>query len=468
MTISTVSYPNLKNLLDQAKQERAQRQPTQAELARRAKSVERDDKGIEYTFRGANLKLQTHDAHEVIIAGAAETGKTVAALYKLNRLAWTYPGSQWAIIRKVRHDMDGSVLQTFRDRILGENSPVTIYGGNRPEWFDYPNGARIWVGGIDRPSGALSSERDGMYVNQSEELDLDDWETLTTRTTGRAGHVVINGRNWSQVFGDCNPGAPGHWIKHRASLALLESRHEDNPSLYDDAGALTERGKVTMSVLDALTGVRKERLRYGRWAQTEGAIYEDYSAAIHLIDRFDIPGTWRRFRVIDFGLVNPFVCQWWAIDGDGRMYRYREIYMTGRTVSTHAEQIVLLSANEQIEQTICDHDAEDRQTLEENGIPNIAANKAVLIGIGKVQDRLKLQINKQPRIFFLRDSLVETDQTLADKRKPICTEQEIETYVWKSKATKDEPVKESDHGMDATRYAVMYADGGGVSILFEA
>jgi hypothetical protein len=72
---------------------------------------------------------------------------------------------------------------------------------------------------------------------------------------------------------------------------------------------------------------------------------------------------WRKIRAIDFGYVNPFVCQWWAIDNDGRMFRYRELYMTGRTVKDHADKINLLSSGESYEATICDHDAEDRATL---------------------------------------------------------------------------------------------------------
>ena len=30
--------------------------------------------------------------------------------------------------------------------------------------------------------------------------------------------------------------------------------------------------------------------------------------------------------------------------------------------------------------------------------------------------------------------------------------------IWNDKKTKDEPVKDNDHGMDALRYAVMYVD----------
>jgi len=179
----------------------------------------------------------------------------------------------------------------------------------------------------------------------------------------------------------------------------------------------------------------------------------------NLKDRFDIPDDWMRIRVIDFGLIHPFVCGWWAIDEDSRAYLYRQIYMTGRTVATHAKDINRLSEGEKITDTVCDHDAEDRQTLAENGIPNIPAKKDVLQGIGKVQDRFKVQEDKKPRIFFLRDSLVEVDQSLKLEHKPYCTEQEIDGYIWKDNARKEEPVKSDDHGMDMIRYTTMYLDG---------
>ncbi|MCP4712818.1 MAG: terminase, partial [Planctomycetes bacterium] len=258
------------------------------------------------------------------------------------------------------------------------------------------------------------SERDVILYFQAEGGSLDEWETLGTRATGRAGNMP-----YAQKIADVNPGGRLHWILERVregKMTMLHSRHEDNPTLFDPVtGEITEQGRRTMAVLDALSGVRYQRLRLGKWVSAEGQIYSDWEQpkrGTHLIDRFDIPAHWRRFRVIDFGLVHPFVCQWWALDEDKRMYRYREIFMTGRTVATHSKQIKELSAGETIEQTICDHDAEDRLTLTENGIPNIAAKKDVLHGIGKVQDRLKLQADDRARLFLLRDSLVEVDQSL--------------------------------------------------------
>ena len=89
---------------------------------------------------------------------------------------------------------------------------------------------------MDKPSKILSSEWDICFVQQAEELAQADWEAIITRL-----------RNWQmpyqQLMGDCNPDAPAHWLKQRASagrLVMLESRHEDNPALWDaEAGQWT-------------------------------------------------------------------------------------------------------------------------------------------------------------------------------------------------------------------------------------
>jgi phage terminase large subunit len=413
--------------------------------------------GPRLSFRGAAAAIQDYRAPEWVIAGPSETGKTVGALSLLDGLARHYKKSQWAIIRKTRVSMDGTVLKRYRANF--ERGSVRAFGGQHPEWFDYPGGARIWVCGLDNPGKVLSGEFDGVYVNQAEELTLADWETLTTRTTGRAGNVDFGG----MTFGDANPGPPSHWIKSRSTLKLFESRHEDNPTLFDEAGAITEQGKRTMRVLDALTGVRKERLRFGRWVQAEGTVYA-FDAAVHLIDAFPIPADWRRIRVIDFGYTHPFVCQWWAIDPDGRMFLYREIYMTGRTVKVHSAQINQLSAGEHYEETISDHDAEDRATLEESGISTNPAIKEISPGIQEVEERLKVAGDGRPRLFVMRGALVELDESLAEARVPVSTEQEFDVYSWpksvEGKPVKDVPVKLYDHGMDAMRYAAMYLKQG--------
>ncbi len=411
-----------------------------------------------YEWRGGNKALIESRAPEVIAEGPSETGKTQAACYKTHMACREYPGAQFSLVRKVAATIYGTVLVTMK-RIIG-NLPVNYYGGeNEPERIIYPNGSTIWIGGMDKPGKVLSSERDGIQVCQAEELEVADWEVMTTRTTGR-GAVMP----YTQVYGDCNPGA-ARWLKERVQaghLLMLPTFHEDNPSLFDAHGKITEQGKQTLLRLDALTGARYKRLRLGLWASVEGAIYEEYDPAIHMLNADQCPEFVRRFRVIDFGYSNPFVCQWWGMDADGRLYRYREIYFTKRLVEELTPEIIKLTGDEPIEFTLADHDAEDRATMEKHGISTIPAKKDVSPGIQDVKSRLKVQGDGRARLFFVRGALVERDPRLQEAHKPTCTEEEMGEYAYMKypdgKPNKEQPLKVNDHGCDPTRYIVHYLD----------
>lgn len=438
---------------------------------------------IDIELRGAGKRLYDTIEPEMMLAGPAETGKTFSSLIKLHNLAATYPKSQWLVLRDTQQSVYSTVVKSFEGKILPMmgGQGISKYGGNKPEWFDYANGARVWIGGLDNVTKILSGEFDGIYVNQAEEITLNDWESLTTRVTGRAGNVPH-----PHIWGDCNPGASTHWIVKRrdeGKLTFLESRHEDNPRLFTPDGVITDEGKRTIATLDRLSGVRLQRLRYGKWVAAEGVIYEEFDRSLHLVEPFEIPKTWRRFRAMDLGFINPTVCQWWAMDEDGRMFCYREIYKSQTLMRDHADEINRLTAGvprnewrelsaeskkarleqgEKIERTVCDHDASDRATLQAGGIYTVAAEKDVKTGIEAVQARLKKQDDGRPRLFYFNNCLVEADQALIDQGLPYSTVQEYDSYIWlksaDGKAAKEEPTKLNDHGMDTTRYAVKYAD----------
>lgn len=231
-----------------------------------------------YQFYGGNAAAIASTAQEVILSGPSETGKTLAILYLLNRLCYEYPGLQAAIVRKRQTDLYGTVLSTYENDILpyppsDPRCPVRAYGGLKPERYIYNNGSTIWLGGMDKPGKVLSGERDVIFVNQAEELWLKDWETLLTRTTGRAGNMP-----YGQLVGDCNPGSSYHWLKQRDTIDWHESRHRDNPRLFDpQTGEITAAGERTLGVLDTLTGARRKRLFLGLWAQAEGVVYENFT-----------------------------------------------------------------------------------------------------------------------------------------------------------------------------------------------
>jgi phage terminase large subunit len=424
-----------------------------------------------YAPRGSALEIMHRREPEVLLAGPAGTGKSRAALEKMHLAALKYPGMRAVIVRKTQTSLASTALATFRQYVAKEaikRQTVSWYGGSPAEapQYRYDNGSTIHVIGMDKATKIMSAEYDLVFCQEATELTLDDWEAITTRL--RNGVMP-----YQQLIADCNPSHPTHWLRQRAEtgqLVMINCRHEDNPMLYEDDGTLTARGVDYMSKLDALTGVRKARLRYGQWVAAEGIIYEEWSDAVHLVDRFEPPESWPRYWSIDFGYTNPFVWQSWAIDPDGRAYLYRELYMTGRTVAQHADQVNKIVRpfgvwkEPRPVRVLADHDAENRAVFAQSvGISTTPADKKVLEGIQLVQERLKVAAVGQPRLFLMRDIGIERDETLADARKPMSTYEEIMGYVWDTgagKATKEQPLKKDDHGMDALRYLVSDLDGG--------
>jgi len=235
----------------------------QLELERRRREKARANPLV---FRGAAAAAQTITDPEWIMSGPAETGKTFASMYRLHTLAMQYPKARFVIARKVRAWIYETAIQTWKRVIeLGPMVPKA-YGETKPYLYIYPNKSRVSIAGLDDSGSTLSGEFDGVYINQTEELGAEDWETLTSRTTGRSGIIQR-----PMLFGDCNPSYPDHWILQRqkaGSLTLLQSRHEDNPRLHDGTD-WTEAGRYTISRLQAMTGPRYARLYLGEWVDAD-------------------------------------------------------------------------------------------------------------------------------------------------------------------------------------------------------
>jgi phage terminase large subunit len=421
-----------------------------------------------YVPYGSALDLWWDDRPEILVSGPANTGKSRACLEKLHFCAEQHPGMRGLMLRKTRESLIESALVTWEQHVVPADHPCLrgpARAGRRV--YRYPNGSEIIVGGLrasgkDMTQKVMSTEYDMAYIQEAIELTVEEWEKTTTRL--RNGKMPVQ-----QLIADTNPDAPTHWLKKRCETGrcvMLESRHEENPTIWDrEKKAWTEKGVLDMAKLNALTGNRLQRLRYGRWVQAEGVVYPEWDRAIHIIDKpKGIPTDWPRFMSIDFGYTNPFVAQWWAQDHDGRLYCYRQIYMTGRIVAEHAQRLRELNAKDwpaghskAPRVVVCDHDAEDMATLRKELKWNIVpARKSVSRGIEAVKARLKPAGDGKPRLFFVRGNLDQRDPELDDAKRPTCGEEEMDCYVWNT--AKDEPIKENDHSADALRYMVTYFD----------
>lgn len=414
-----------------------------------------------YKRYGAAITAWRSRRREVVLAGPAGTGKSRVCLEKLHYCADKYAGMRGLIVRKTRKSITQAAIVTYEQKVLPEGVlGKTILWRTQEQEYRYPNGSIIAVAGLDDPSKVMSSEWDMIYPQEATELTEDDWGALTTR--------IRNGvMPYQQILGDCNPTYPTHWLKMRAErgeLLMLESRHEDNPTVTPEY----------LAALDALPGVLRLRLRYGQWAAAEGMVYEAWDRAVHVVSMSRLidwgilkedgkPGkaTKRVLAGVDWGYTNPGCIQVFALDGDGRAYMLYEVYRTQQTIDWWIEQARTIKTMFGVELFLCDPsepayiDQFNKAHLNAVGAPNDIAP-----GISALSERLRVQSDERAR-FYVFESALESRDELRDAAHQPCTfTQEIDAYCWpKSKdgaPVKEVPVKVNDHAMDTARYVCMY------------
>ena len=398
--------------------------------------------GEGYVLRGDNRLLMSAKEHECILAGPSDTGKSVSCCIKLHLIAMRYPGCQLAMVRNTAASLAGSVVKTFARIVAGQ--PVRVHGGSSPNRFIYDNGSVVWLGGMDRPDKVLSSERDAIYVCQAEQLTLDAWEFLSRTCSGR-GAIIRT----PQLFADANPGGSRHWIKQRAAegkLRLMTSYHRDNPTLYgDDGKPLTDEqcaakglpsAQARIKTLQDLTGVRRKRLYEGIWATSEGAVYDMFDSAIHVVER-QRNEMQKFYLALDDGFTNPAVILDIGSDTDGRWHIFREFYKSGWVQDDVAQMAADWNRERFVEVAAVDAAAAGLiEAMNRKGITANPGKGRIFDGIAKIQARLKVAADGRPRL-TIDPSCVETIN-------------EFESYVWK--AEKDVPVDADNHAVGALRY----------------
>lgn len=414
-----------------------------------------------YKRYGAAITAWKSRRREVVLAGPAGTGKSRLWLEKLHYCADKYAGMRGLIVRKTRKSITQSAMVTFEQKVLPEGMlGKAIFWRTQEQEYRYPNGSIIAVAGLDDPSKVMSSEWDMIYPQEATELTEEDWGALTTR--------IRNGvMPYQQIGGDCNPSYPTHWLKLRAArgeLLLLESRHEDNPTITP----------AYLAALDALPGVLRLRLRYGQWAAAEGMVYESWDRAVHVVSLSRLiewgivgkdgkPGkaTKRVIAGVDWGYTNPGCIQVFALDGDARAYMLYEIYRTQRTIDWWIEQAKYVQSTFGIELFVCDpSEPAYIEQFNKAQLPAIGAINDIAPGISALQERLQIQPDGRTRFSVFESALESRDELRDAAHHPCSFTQEIEAYCWpKSKegaAVKEVPVKVNDHAMDAARYVCMH------------
>jgi hypothetical protein len=288
-------------------------------------------------------------ADEIFYGGARGGGKTDGMLGKFAVKASRYGEHCVGVFfRRSREDLKEAIERS--QQIYG---PIGAKWNEQKKWWRFPNGARLKFEYLDRDADADNYQGHNYTDVFFEELT--HWASPTPVNKLRATLRSATGVP-CQFHATGNPGGPGHqWVKARYISPAPEGwslMWEDFTNPFN--GEVVRKNRVFIPsklsdnrflgsgyVANLYQSGSKELVRAwlaGDWDVVEGAFFDCWDAARHIVRPFEIPADWTRFRSGDWGSAKPFSFGWWAVVGDkfktpqgawlprGCLVRYREWY----------------------------------------------------------------------------------------------------------------------------------------------
>jgi len=388
-----------------------------------------------YTPHGAIRELWRCKDKEILVEGPAGTGKTRGILEKLNLACMKYPGIRCLIIRKTKASLAESVLATFENNVLPADSPL-LYGPLRAnkQYYKYPNGSRIVLGGMDKATRIMSTDFDMLAVFEGTEITENDWESLQTRLRN-------NKMPYQQGLIDCNPSSPSHWLNQRAlnnKITRFSSTHQDNPTLTDEY----------IKTLQSLSGHRYRRLFLGEWSAAEGLVYPGIQNCF--VPHFK-PPLGRLYGAIDWGWQDPFAAlagvYYVTESGEDLLYVYYERYKSKTPLAVHTASLKRVFPEGYGVWFADPSQPENIRSMRNEDLNIKPARNKILPGIDAVNARIQ------------SGRLIISDRCTALRA-------EITNLVYKDEQG-DKPVDKNNHACDALRYLVLGIDWQKLATVFD-
>ncbi len=278
-------------------------------------------------------------ARENVVAfgGARGGGKSWAVRIKAVLLCLKYEGIKVMIVRKTYPELqENHILPLIALLRCGLPGQVAQYADSKKHIL-FPNGSRILFRYCDTDADTQrfqGTEVDVLFVDEATQQTEEAMRELSACVRGTGDFP-------RRIYYTCNPGGPGHgWVKRL--FIDRQYRPGENPqdyrfiqSLVTDNKALMEKDPGYLGRLQALPPKLRRAWLEGDWNIFEGQFFEEFrddpshygdGVGTHVIEPFEIPQTWKIYRSFDWGYAKPFSCGWWAVDGDGRLYRILELY----------------------------------------------------------------------------------------------------------------------------------------------
>ncbi|MDR1507824.1 MAG: terminase family protein [Treponema sp.] len=405
-------------------------------------------------------------AFEMLYGGAAGGGKSDFLLADFLGMVPKW-GKDWKgiIFRRTYSELE-ELLKRAKEMYV----PIggTWIAGEKQ--FVFPNGSAIRFGYLERDNDVTRYQGHQYTWVAFDELGNYKtdfaWRYMISRIRSPAGAPCY-------IRGTANPGGVGHaWIKNRFVDGFIPGKiykfNSDGdittrcfiPSLLDDNRILMQNDPGYARRLKNLPSHIYRALRYGDWDVFAGQVFDEWRREKHVVKPFALEQTsWHKFYSFDWGYQKPYALLKLAVNGDGKVVQYGEIYgcLPGEINKGTREGSELIAAKakapadaEGVTELVADPSCWNKQdshpsvieAFQKAGFRCTKANNDRIPGWNKLHELLKTEDEYGRPMLQVFETCAHTIRTLPgllpDPNRPEDVDSDME-----------------DHAPDALRYGVM-------------
>ena len=429
------------------------------------KTIQEHVKSQEVIFKpngGPQTEFLAASEREVFYGGARGGGKSYAMLVDPLRYC-SRPHHRALLIRRTMPELRDLISKS--QLLYSKAYPGAKWREQEKEWR-FPSGAKIEFGYAENMTDVLRYQGQSYTWIGIDELpqypspdiynflrsslrSVDKDIPVYLRATGNPGNI---GSQWvKEMFVD--PAEPNSAFEIKIDTPVgvktitrrfIPAKLQDNPYLMqtDDYYAM----------LASLPDIQRKQFLDGDWDAYEDSAFPEFSKTTHVVEPFEIPKGWYKFRAADWGYSSPACVLWFAVDYNNNLWLYRELYTSKVTADIFARQVLELESGEYIQYGVLDSSTWAKrgdvgpsiaETMIQQGCRWRQSDRSPKSRIsGKLEIHKRLLINdKEPglRVFKNCRNLIRTMSTLpTDKKNP----EDVDTNA-------------EDHAYDALRYGCM-------------
>lgn len=342
--------------------------------------------------KGYNRFWHCKKPYRVLMGGRGSKKSTTTALNLIVRLM-EYPLANLLCIRQVERDLQQSCyaqLQWAIRRLGIEKEWKCTVSPLRMERIE--TGQKILFRGLDKWSSVTSmTVSNGFlcwcWVEEAFEVDEVSFQSLDESIRG-----IMPEGYFTQVTLSFNPWDVNCWIKRiffdmpRDDTLAMVTTYKCNEWLSDADRDKYERLKYT-------DPDRYKVVALGEWGIAEGQFFKQWSTAKHVVEPFEIPKNWLRFRSMDWGSAHPYAVVWFAVDYDGNLWAYRELYGWGGKPNVGTNETA-----KQVAAHICE--LEDKAENVSYGVLDNACWAATGVTGPTIAEEINLELNAHGLVTF--------------------------------------------------------------------